>query len=111
MKIRPYVDEDLEAVVAVFTASIHGLGPARYSKEQCAAWAPQPPDMARWRKGVQHLQAYVAAEDAQVVGFCSFELSGHIEHLYVAPTHARRGVASELYCNSAQLKRNIRRPK
>jgi len=33
------------------------------------------------------------------VGFCSFELSGHIEHLYVAPTHARRGVASELYCN------------
>lgn len=97
MNVRPYTDADLEAVAAVFTSSVHVLAGAAHDETQRRAWAPQPPDLHHWRKRVSHFQSFVAVEGAEVAGFISYEPHGHIELLYVAPSYARRGVASLLY--------------
>ncbi len=97
MHVRSYTDADLEAVGAVFTSSVDVLAAAAYDETQRRAWAPQPPDLHDWRKRLSHLQTLVAVEGAEVAGFISYEPNGHIELLYVAPSYARRGVASLLY--------------
>lgn len=97
MIVRPYTDSDLEAVVAVFTSSIHVLAAAAYDEKQRMAWAPQPPDLSYMRRRLQPLQTFVAVAGDDIAGFNSFELNGHIDFLYVAPGYARRGVASLLY--------------
>ena len=97
MKVRPYADADLAAVVQVFTTAVHGLCLTNYSEEQCEAWAPQPPDLGDWVKRLQPLRTIVAVEGGHVAGFISYEPNGHIDLLYVAPQYARRGVASSLY--------------
>ena len=96
MTVRPYSESDLEAVVVVFTSSVHVLGASEYSDAQRKAWAPQPPDLSYWRKRLRSLQTFVATDAAAVIGFLSYEPNGHIEFLYVAPQYARRGVASML---------------
>lgn len=97
LKVRSYSDADLEAVAAVFTASVHALAVADYSEEQRAAWAPQPADLRYWRERLLSLQTFVAIEGADVAGFISYEQNGHIEFLYTSPSYARRGAASLLY--------------
>lgn len=97
MKVRSYTDADLEAVAAVFTSSVHVLAAAAYDETQRAAWAPQPPDLYYWRKRLRLLRTLVAVQGAEVAGFVSYEPNGHIALLYVAPSYARRGVASLLY--------------
>jgi putative acetyltransferase len=97
MQIRPYAAEDLAALVAVFTTSVHQLGACDYTPRQLDAWAPRSPELAAWRQRLQPLQTVVATEGATLTGFISYDLSGHIDLLYTSPSYARRGVASLLY--------------
>ena len=97
MYIRPYTEADLQAVAAAFTSSVHILAAGDYTEEQRTVWAPQPPDLSYWRKRLALLQTLVAVEGADLTGFISYEPSGHIEYLYVAPQYSRQGVASLLY--------------
>lgn len=98
MIIRNSESRDLEAIVAVFGASIHGLATQHYDDAQLAAWAPRSPDLAEWRQRLATLKTLVAEDHArQLMGFLSFEPDGHIDLLYTAPHAARRGVASALY--------------
>lgn len=96
MHVRPYHDADLEALVGVFTASVHGLGALHYTREQCSAWAPQPADLDTWRQRLGSLETRLAIVGDTLAGFISWATSGHIELLYVAPGHARQGIASTL---------------
>lgn len=95
--MRLYRDTDLEAVVAIFTASVHMLAVDSYDALQRAAWAPLQPDLEKWRNRLAGLQTLVGIEENAVTGFISFESSGHVEFLYVSPSYARQGVASSLY--------------
>lgn len=97
MRTRPYTDGDLEAVAALFTASIHALAVDAYDDEQRAAWAPRPPNLAEWRSRLSGLQVLVAEADGALAGFIAFTDDGRIDLLYTAPAAARRGVASALY--------------
>jgi len=94
---RPYAAEDLPALVAVFTASVHELAARFYTPQQLDAWAPQPPKLAPWHDRLRSLQAIVATHGKDLTGFISYTPNGHIELLYTSPAHARRGVASLLY--------------
>lgn len=97
IELRAYHDGDLAAVAALFTASIHGLAVAAYSAEQRAAWAPEPPDLAQWRARLHGQRTLLAVDGTVIAGFLTHSDDGHIDLLYTAPGHARRGVASALY--------------
>ncbi len=97
MKIRPYRDADLDSVVQLFTESVHAVAAAHYDSIQCAAWAPEKPDLHAWRDRLSSLHVLVAEKGGQLAGFIGYEQDGHIDLLYTSPLFTRRGVASVLY--------------
>jgi putative acetyltransferase len=97
MSIRPYAEQDLADIVAVFTDSVHQIASRSYTPEQLAAWAPLSPDLEQWRARLSGVETLVAESRGVLAGFISFTSNGHIEFLFTAPTFARRGVASLLY--------------
>lgn len=97
MYIRDYKDNDLTAIVDIFTASVHGLATPQYTAEQCHVWAPMQPDLGEWRLRLANLHTLVAENHNGILGFLSYDMNGHIDLLYTSPTDARHGVASMLY--------------
>lgn len=97
MKERPYESTDLPSVIEIYTASIRSLAASYYSPDQIAAWAPVPPDAARWRERLSHLHTIVAESDGVLAGFASYTHEGYLDFLFTHPTFARRGVATSLY--------------
>ncbi len=95
--IRFYRESDVEAVASLFTDSVHHLANGYYDAEQCAAWAPRPPNLKGWGERLARLQTLVAEVDLRLAGFISYEQNGHIDLLYTSPAHSRRGIASVLY--------------
>jgi putative acetyltransferase len=81
----------------IYTASIRSLTASYYSQEQIAAWAPVPPDAARWRERLSHLHTIVAESDAVLAGFASYTRDSYLDFLFTHPTFARQGVATSLY--------------
>ena len=97
MNERPYESTDLPKVMEIYTASIRSLAAAYYSPEQIAAWAPVPPDAARWQERLAQLHTIVAELDGVLAGFASYTHDGYLDFLFTHPTFARRGIASSLY--------------
>jgi len=98
MDIRPYRDSDLDAVVELFTASVHELAAGHYDARQREAWAPRPWDATAWRTRLSHLVTLVAEDGAsRLAGFVACTDTGHVDLLFVAPSHHGRGVARRLY--------------
>lgn len=97
--LREATPADAPALAALFTASVHVLASAYYTPEQLAAWAPQLPDIAGWRERLGALRTIVAEVAEEPAGFIAYAADGHIELLFVAPEHARRGLASRLYAD------------
>ena len=97
MNIRSFVDTDLEPITRLFTESVHTLAVGAYGDGQREAWAPRPPDTDYWRRRLQPLRTLVAENDGELVGFISFQENGHIDMMYTAPRHSRRGVATVLF--------------
>ena len=101
MNIRAYAEADLDAVVALFIASVHELGAPHYSAAQRLAWAPRSPDMQAWVSRLAELRTLLLLGDSGLLGFIAFDDSGHVDLLFTAPTAARRGVASRLLARLA----------
>ena len=97
MIVRRNQDDDLESVATVFTETVQRVNSRDYSPEQVAAWAPRPPDLARWRKRVAGLALWVAESDNRVIGFCCLGADGHVDLLYVDHRFQRQGMARSLY--------------
>lgn len=95
--VRPYRPSDLEALVALFTRSVHELAAPYYDEVQRRAWAPQPPDLEGWRVRLEKIEVRVADRGGDVAGFIGFEGDGHIDLLFTSPSHVGSGVASALY--------------
>jgi putative acetyltransferase len=94
---RPYRSTDLASVMEIYTASIRSLAAPYYLPEQIAAWAPIPPDAARWQERLSHLHTFVAESDGVLAGFASYTHDGYLDFLFTHPGFVRRGVASGLY--------------
>ena len=97
VNVRPYESKDLTSVIETYTASIRSLAAPYYSPEQLAAWAPVPPNTARWQERLARLHTIVAESEGAFAGFASYTSDGYLDFLFTHPTFARRGVASRLY--------------
>jgi putative acetyltransferase len=111
MKERPYDYTDLPRVMEIYTASIRSLAASYYSPEQIAAWAPVPPDAARWQERLSHLHTIVAESDGVLAGFASYTHDGYLDFLFTHPTFARCGVATRLYQRVESALRTVSAPK
>lgn len=96
--IRPFRPGDEAALRAVFHASVHGLASKHYSPVQCDAWAPRLYDAAQWAERMRANQPFIAQVDGSegVAGFADLQADGYIDHFFVAPAFAGRGVARAL---------------
>lgn len=95
MRIRKASISDLEQLQKVFVASIDGLASDHYSEEQRRVWKTTIEDKERWLNNIQRQYFMVVEIDEQVIGFASLD-AGYVDFLYVHPSHARKGVASQL---------------
>jgi len=111
MIVRRYRDDDLESVVGLFTDTVRHVNIRDYSSEQVAVWAPEPPDLVRWRERLANLSLWVAESDRRIIGFCGLDACGHVDLLYVDYRFQRRGVARRLYqrLETAARRRGLRR--
>ncbi len=95
----------------IYTASIRSLAAPCYSPEQIVAWAPVPPDVARWQERLSRLHTIVAESDGVLAGFASYTDDGYLDFLFTHPTFARRGVATSLYQRVEAALRAISAPR
>lgn len=95
--LRDYHAQDLQALVELFSASVHQLAADDYDQTQRRAWAPAQADMPAWQTRLAALELLIAEDNRQLAGFIGFTRDGHIELLFTAPQHARQGVAAMLY--------------
>lgn len=98
--IRHFRLGDEPALRALFHAAVHGLTSPQYSLEQRHAWAPMAYDAAQWSLRLQANQPFIAEMSTEtgteIAGFTDLQASGYIDHFFVAPAHAGRGVARDL---------------
>lgn len=100
MHIREFRPTDLEAVAELFTASVHGLASPAYTSEQLQAWAPEPPDLERWRQKLSVQTLLLAEHQGDLLGMLGYELDGHVDVLFTHPDHVRKGVAKQLHAEA-----------
>ena len=95
--IRPYVEADAAATLALFLAAVTETAAADYSPEQIQAWArPDSRDLATWHAAMLQRTSCVATVDGEPVAFSDVSPTGYIDMLFVSPCHQRRGVARRL---------------
>src|SRR5438128_9013724 len=94
--IRPYGDEDVDSLVAVFRDAARGTAGRDYTESQVRAWAPDLIDHALFAQRCAAKSTWVAECELRVAGFSDIEPDGHIDMLYVHPDFQRRGVARTL---------------
>ena len=106
--IRPYRDDDAEAVAAVCAAAIEAISPRAYSAEQVAAWRARHPGPQRYRDVVVDGAEIIVATDEQdePVAYALLERDGHLDHLYCHPDHTRRGLADLLLAEAEVMARH-----
>lgn len=95
--LRAYRPDDAEALAALFRASARVLGAQAYSPAHVEAWACYPEDLEEFRARLAQGTTLVAFDGETPIGFGQLNPADYINFLYVAPTHARRGVAQAIY--------------
>ena len=105
--IRPFRDDDAEAVAEVCAAAIEVIGPRAYSEEQVAVWRARHPGAQRYRDlAAAGAKIIVGVDDADSpVAYAVLERDGHLDHLYCHPDHTRRGLAVQLLAEAEMLAR------
>jgi len=111
MKVRPYTPDDAPALVALFHAAVHEIARIYYSQAQVNAWAPEVPDVGRFRaRAADGRTLLVAVDEAdEPLAYGDLEEDGHIDHLFCRPDAAGTGVTAALYTalEAAARARNI----
>lgn len=93
--LRPMLPSDGPLLAALFRLSIEELAEEDYSDGQREAWAAVADDEKAFAKRLAGQLTLVATAAGEPAGFAS--LAGpRIDMLYVAPDHARQGVATLL---------------
>lgn len=96
--VRAYAEAgDLDALVELFTTTVHAVCARDYTPEQLHAWAPRPPLVDFWRARLSTGRVRVAvAEDGRRLGFARLE-GDDFDMLYVAAEAQGRGVGGALF--------------
>lgn len=96
MLIRDFQSGDEEALWSVFFAAVRERTAGEYTLRQREAWAPSTHDRERWAERVQGMRPLVAEEAGRIAGYAALLPDGYVDHFYVAPWAAGRGVAKLL---------------
>ena len=94
--LRAYRPDDAPALLALFRDTIRRVNSRDYSPAQVAAWASDDIDTATWFGRFAGRYVPVAEEAGRPVGFAELEANGHIDRVYVASDHQRRGIGRQL---------------
>jgi putative acetyltransferase len=94
--IRDFRSGDEPSLAAVMFSSIHELACKEYSPAQLEAWAPREYDEDRWAARMRGIRPFVAEVDGRVVGYADVQVTGYIDHFFVAGSCGRRGVGTAL---------------
>jgi len=93
---------DHAAMREVFERAVAVTGRARYSAPQVRAWIGERPTPSAWSARLAGLELRVAElPDADagrpvLAGFVGIDGDGHVDLLFVAPGHGRRGIGAAL---------------
>jgi putative acetyltransferase len=96
MEIRRYRPGEERAIRDVFYGSMRNVVSRDYTPEQVRRWAPDDPDMERWREKLSRTRPFVAVLAGRIIGFAELEPDGHIDRFYCHHEHQRQGVGSAL---------------
>lgn len=102
MLIRTAREADLPAAARLFHDSVHQVAASRYDAAQRRAWMPQMPGGERWHTRLMTQNTLLADDNGTLAGLLVYADDGHIDMLFTAPGHTRRGVASALYQRAEQ---------
>jgi putative acetyltransferase len=94
--IRDFKPGDEAALWDVFFTAIHRLAASDYNRAQLDAWAPAHRDLVRWATRMRQIAPFVAESEGKIVGYADLQADGYIDHFFVAPAFARRGVGSQI---------------
>ena len=96
MLIREFRCGDELALWQIYYSAIHGIAFRNYTPQQIQAWAPPECNVASWTARIQEISPFVAESNGEIVGYADVQASGYIDHFFVSPLVARRGVGSLL---------------
>lgn len=100
--IRPFREDDAEALATLTGAAIRGIGSRAYAPAQVAAWAARHPGPARFiasaAKGNIILVAVNAADFP--TAYALLEPDGHLDMLYCHPDYAGTGLAGRVLADT-----------
>jgi nucleoside 2-deoxyribosyltransferase/GNAT superfamily N-acetyltransferase len=96
LQIRPFVPEDVDALIGVFQSAVHETAARDYDAAQRAAWAPATPDRAAWQQRLQRNQPFVALWRGEIAGFADLQADGLIDQFFVAAAQGGRGIGQAL---------------
>lgn len=96
--IRGFCARDAAALAELQRSSIAKLGPRAYSSAQIAAWLARAKPASHFISCAAKGDAILLADsgDGRIGGYGVLEPDGHLDHLYVHPRSAGRGLAAAL---------------
>ena len=96
--IRDAERSDLDAIMEIYHAAVHGLTSEHYDDAQRQAWAPDSlrTDAEHWSNRLGGREILLGVREEASAGFCAFTLDGLVDLLFTHPDHARCGVARAL---------------
>ncbi len=97
IELNAFRAPDVDAVVALFTETIHAVNAQDYSDSQLNAWAPKDPDKAAWTDRLEGQYTQLAWQDGKLLGFGTLTEKGLVDFLFIHHAHQREGLASLIY--------------
>jgi putative acetyltransferase len=97
LRTRAGTPDDLPLLASIYVRSVRGIGAARYSGEQVAAWSAFGEDRSAFDAWLAGSALLLALDDHEApIGFCAVDDAGHVDALYLLPAHAGRGLGLRL---------------
>lgn len=95
--VRTARADEIDAMIALFRASVHGIARRDYTAAQLCAWAPETIDRVTWAQRFDRHRVWVAEDTAGTLGgFIELADDGCVDMLYVHPAFAGQRVATAL---------------
>ncbi|CAM3087952.1 N-acetyltransferase GCN5 [Legionella steigerwaltii] len=96
--IRAFEPGDEAAIYQLFYDTVHYVNCKDYTQEQLDAWAPQNPDLSKWRESLNRNHSFVAIdkESSKIIGFSDMEQNGYLNRGYVHKDYQKQGIGKAL---------------
>ncbi len=95
IEIRKYKETDNFTLLNLLKESVRQIDENDYSYEEKEAWI-NGIDETRFYAALKLHDTYVAAYDSEIIGFADMADDGYLDHLYIAPSFQKSGIAGLL---------------